>query len=85
MYSDGIPIHIDTIMGLPIVYFKGSQVEFSKLRCILNETSKPPVHKAHFFNITHLLLNCFATVYLYTCLRRLNITQFDSIRMFIYA
>ena len=26
------PIHIDTIsMGLPIVYFKGSQVEFSKL------------------------------------------------------
>ena len=25
------PIHIDTIsMGLPIVYFKGSQVEFSK-------------------------------------------------------
>ena len=27
------PIHIDTIsMGLPIVYFKGSQVEFSKLQ-----------------------------------------------------
>ena len=26
--------------------------------CILNETSKPPVNKAHFFNITHLLLNC---------------------------
>ena len=25
---------------------------------ILNETSKPPVNKAHFFNITHLLLNC---------------------------
>ena len=26
------PIHFDTItMGLPIVYFKGSQVEFSKL------------------------------------------------------
>ena len=26
------PIHIDTIsMGLPILYFKGSQVEFSKL------------------------------------------------------
>ena len=26
------PIHIDTIsMGLPIVYFKGSQVDFSKL------------------------------------------------------
>ena len=29
-----LPIHIDTIsMGLPIVYFKGAQVEFSKLRC----------------------------------------------------
>ena len=29
------PIHIDTIsMGLPIVYFKGSQVEFSILWCI---------------------------------------------------
>ena len=25
---------------------------------ILNETSKPPVNKTHFFNITHLLLNC---------------------------
>ena len=26
------PIHIDTItLGLPIVYFKGSQVQFSKL------------------------------------------------------
>ena len=25
---------------------------------ILNETSKPPVSKTHFFNITHLLLNC---------------------------
>ena len=25
---------------------------------ILNETSKPPVNKAHFFSITHLLLNC---------------------------
>ena len=31
LYSD-IPTHADTIsMGLPIVYFKGSQVEFSKL------------------------------------------------------
>ena len=29
------PIHIDTIsMGLSIVHFKGSQVEFSKLCCI---------------------------------------------------
>ena len=29
------PIHIDIIsMGLPIVYFKGSQVEVSKLRFI---------------------------------------------------
>ena len=25
---------------------------------ILNETSKPPVNKTHFFNIAHLLLNC---------------------------
>ena len=25
---------------------------------ILNETSKPPVNKTHFFNIIHLLLNC---------------------------
>ena len=26
------PIHIDTIsMGLPIVYFKGSHIEFSKI------------------------------------------------------
>ena len=29
------PIPIDTVsMGLSIVHFKGSQVEFSKLRCI---------------------------------------------------
>ena len=29
------PIHIDTLsMGVPIVYFKGSQVELSKIRCI---------------------------------------------------
>ena len=29
------PTHIDTIgMGLPIMYFKGSQVELSKLGCI---------------------------------------------------
>ena len=27
----------------------------------------------------------FARVYLDTCMRRLNIAQFDSIRMFIYA
>ena len=27
----------------------------------------------------------FYTVYLGTCIRRLNITKFDSIRMFIYA
>ena len=25
---------------------------------ILNETSKPPVNRKHFFNIAHLLLNC---------------------------
>ena len=31
------PIHIDTInMGLPIVYLKGSQVEFSKMCFILS-------------------------------------------------
>ena len=30
-YSDDFHIHIDTIsMGLPIVYFKGPQVQFSK-------------------------------------------------------
>ena len=29
------PIHIDTIsIGLPIVYFKGSLVDFSNLSCI---------------------------------------------------
>ena len=29
------PLHIDLIsMGLPIVYFKGSPVSFSRLRCI---------------------------------------------------
>ena len=29
------PIHVDTIrIGQPIVHFKGSQVEFSKLQCI---------------------------------------------------
>ena len=34
-YSHWFPIHIDTLsMGLPIVYFKGSRVEFSKLRHI---------------------------------------------------
>ena len=32
----GFPIHIDTIsMGLSIVYLKESDVEFSKLWCIL--------------------------------------------------
>ena len=31
----GFPVFIDTIsIGLPIVYFKGSQVEFSILECI---------------------------------------------------
>ena len=36
LYSMDFPIHIDAIsMGLPIMYFKGSQVEFSKSTCIL--------------------------------------------------
>ena len=31
LYSDGFPKHINTInKGLPIVYLKGSQVDFSK-------------------------------------------------------
>ena len=35
-FSDEFPIHINTIiMGLLIVYFKGSEVEFSKLLCII--------------------------------------------------
>ena len=37
------PIPIGTIsMGLPIVYFKGSQVEFSKLGCISDPSSQLP-------------------------------------------
>ena len=56
---------------------------------ILNETSKPPVNKTHFFNIAHLFIKLFEmildTVYLGTRIRRLNITKFDSIRMFNYA
>ena len=38
LYSDGyVPIHIDIItMGLPIVLFKGSQVEFSKFDVFLS-------------------------------------------------
>ena len=32
------PIHVDTVsMGLPIMFLKGSQVEFSKL-CCFSET-----------------------------------------------
>ena len=57
--------------------------------CILNETSKPPVNKAHFFQYNSFIIKLFemifATVYFDTCMRRLNITQFDSIRMFMYA
>ena len=35
-YSDGFPIHIDTIsMGLPIVYLKRSQVEFLNFNVFL--------------------------------------------------
>ena len=40
------PMHIDTIrMGQPIVYFKGSQLEFSKLQCI-------SVHEENFFDLS---------------------------------
>ena len=56
---------------------------------ILNETSKPPVNKTHFFQYNSYIIKVFEmifdTVYLGTCMRRLNITQFDSIRVFIYA
>ena len=56
------------------------------IQYILNETSKPPVNKTHFqysSNIIKLFEMIFDTVYLGTCMRRLNITKFDSIRMFI--
>ena len=55
---------------------------------ILNETSKPPVNKTHFFQYNSFINNLFEMifdiVYLDTCMRRLNITPFDSIRMLIF-
>ena len=61
------PIHIDTIsLGLPIMFFKGSQVDVSKLYCIsvpegcfnLSKQCRPyeMQHNAAF----HLDLHCFA-------------------------
>ena len=45
----------DKMRGLPSILslFRN---EFNKFNNILNETSKPPVNKTHFFNITYLLL-----------------------------
>ena len=55
---------------------------------LLNETSKPPVNKTH-FQYSSFIINLFEiifdTVYLGTCIRRLDLTKFDSVRMFIYA
>ena len=55
---------------------------------ILNETSKPPVNKTH-FSINSLIIQpfeiIFGTVILVTSIRRLNITNSDSIRMFTNA
>ena len=39
-------------------YVAETKVILREMYSILNETSKPPVNKTHFFNITHLLLNC---------------------------
>ena len=37
LYSDGVPIHIDTLsIGLPIVHFKESQVFFLKFDALLS-------------------------------------------------
>ena len=60
-----IPIHIDTIsMGLPILYFKGSQEEVSKFSCIffpdvvlILANSADPNEKQHHAAF-HLGLHC---------------------------
>ena len=53
---------------------------------ILNETSKPPVNKTHFFQYNSLIVQpfeiIFDTVILVTTIRRLIITKSDSIRRF---
>ena len=59
------PIYIDTIrMILPIVYFKGSQVEFSKLRviyvpedCFILANNTDP-DEMQDYTAYHLCLNC---------------------------
>ena len=62
--------------------------ESKLVRSILNETSKPPLTK-HVFQYNSSIIKMFemifGTVYLGTCVRRLNITKFDIVRMFIYA
>ena len=56
---------------------------------ILIETSKPPVNKSHFFQYSSFIIKLFEMifdlVYFDTCIRRLNIKRFDSIRMIFYA
>ena len=66
LYSDGFPIHIDTTsMGLPILYFKGPQVEVSydvflslKVVLILANSADPDEmqHYAAFLLGLHCLL-----------------------------
>ena len=59
------PIHIDTIiMGLPIVYFKGSQIKFSELWSFLSlkivlilANSADPNEMQHYAAF-HLGLHC---------------------------
>ena len=57
------PIHIDTSMGLPIVYFKGSRVEFSKslllsLKIVLIVANSADLDKMQHDAAFHLGLHC---------------------------
>ena len=46
------------VVGLNLARGKIFTISLHIYIYILNETSKPPVNTAHFFNIAHLLLNC---------------------------
>ena len=64
----GLPIHIDTIcLGLPIVYFKRSQIEFYNHNAFLSldvvlisANSEDPDEMQHY--AFHLSLYCFVKI-----------------------
>ena len=79
------PTHIDTIsIRLPILYFKGSQIEFSKfLKVVLILVKSADPDEMQLYAAFHLGLRCLPT-YLFPVYKGLKVTHHKKVQWTIF-